>query len=102
MSWEDIWKLTPWVIGLNVLSMLLGFFAGKVFNLSFKNRITISVEVGLHNTALALLIAGQKLNNHAMEKPALVYAMYSFVITFAIAWLMMQFHKGRHPAEVTK
>jgi len=102
MSWEDIWKLTPWVIGLNVLSMLLGFFAGKVFNLSFKNRITISVEVGLHNTALALLIAGEKLNNHAMEKPALVYAMYSFVITFAIAWLMMQFHKGKHPAEVTK
>lgn len=102
MSWADIWQLTPWVIALNVLSMLLGFFAGKIFNLNFKNRITIAVEVGLHNTALALLIAGEKLNNHGMEKPALVYAMYSFVITFALAWLMMQFHKGKHPAEVTK
>ena len=86
----EIWKLTPVVIALNVLSMFVGFLMGKFFSLSFKNRITIAVEVGLHNTALALLIAGEKLGVSQMEKPALVYALYSFAVTFAVAWAMMR------------
>lgn len=102
MSWAEVWSLAPYMIVLNVGSMLLGFFAGVVTFLNFKNRITIAVEVGLHNTALALLIAGEKLGNHTMEKPALVYAMFSFFITFVVAWVMMQFHKGRGPAEVSR
>jgi BASS family bile acid:Na+ symporter len=102
MKLSDIADLAPWVVALNTLSMLLGFLIGMAFLLKFKNRITIAVEVGLHNTALALLIAGDKLGNHEMEKPALVYALFSFVITFVIAWMLMQFHKGRTPAEVTR
>jgi len=77
------------------LSMLVGFISGWFVRLNFKNRITIAVEVGLHNTALALLIAGDKLANAAMEKPALVYALYSFVITFLVAWTITKFHNLR-------
>jgi BASS family bile acid:Na+ symporter len=86
----DIVQLTPIVIGLNVLSMFLGYLIGTPFGLSFKNRITISVEVGLHNTALALLIASQKLGVSAMEKPALVYALFSFFVTFFVAWVLVR------------
>jgi hypothetical protein len=39
------------------------------------------------------LIAGDKLGNPTMEKPALVYALYSFVLTYGIAWLLVQGHK---------
>ncbi len=90
MSGSDIWMLTPIVIGLNVLSMFLGYLVGTPFRLSFKNRITIAVEVGLHNTALALLIASEKLGVSNMEKPALVYALYSFFVTFAVAWILVR------------
>ena len=45
--------------------------------------------MGLHNTALALLIAGEKLQMPAMEKPALVYALYSFFVTFAVGYLLV-------------
>lgn len=99
MTAHDIWELAPWMIVLNALSMLLGFVAGTMFQLNFKNRITISVEVGLHNTALALLIAGDKLGNHTMEKPALVYALFSFFITFIVAWIMTRVHKGFVPVK---
>lgn len=88
---HDIAMLGPVVMLLNVGSMVLGFFVGSFSNLSVKKRITIAVEVGLHNTALALLVAGEKLHNHNMEKPALVYALFSFVITFVVAWLLMRF-----------
>ncbi|MBL7813267.1 MAG: bile acid:sodium symporter family protein [Bacteroidetes bacterium] len=99
MTAHEIWELAPWMIVLNALSMLLGFVAGTFFKLNFKNRITISVEVGLHNTALALLIAGDKLGNHTMEKPALVYALFSFFITFIVAWIMTRVHKGFVPVK---
>jgi BASS family bile acid:Na+ symporter len=89
MQPADVLALTPYVIGLNVMSMLLGFAVGIPFRLSYRNRITIAIEVGLHNTALALLIAGEKLQMPAMEKPALVYALYSFFVTFAVGYLLV-------------
>jgi len=90
MTFSDIKDLSFWMIALNIGSMITGYLAAALGKLSFKNRITIAVEVGLHNTALALLIAGDKLNIAAMEKPALVYALYSFVITFLVAWALMK------------
>ena len=89
-SLSDIIALTPYAILLNGGSMLLGFLAGLPFKLSFQNRITVAIEVGLHNTALALLIAGEKLNQPSMEKPALVYALYSFLVTLGVAYLMVR------------
>jgi BASS family bile acid:Na+ symporter len=94
LSWNDVVVLMPYVMLLNFLSMFGGFFAGTLFALPFKDKITISVEVGLHNTALALLIAGNILHNHEMEKPALVYAISSFFITFAVAWLLGRINKA--------
>jgi BASS family bile acid:Na+ symporter len=93
MSWSDVFTLTPYVISLNVLSMLLGFAVGIPFSLSYRNRITIAIEVGLHNTALALLIAGDKLHMPAMEKPALVYALYSVIVTFSVGYLLVLFRE---------
>jgi len=97
MKMEEIYQLAGWVIALNIGSMIAGFVVGKSFRLHFKNKITIAVEVGLHNTALALIIAGDKIANPAMQKPALVYAMFSFVITFLIAWIMMRMYGSRVP-----
>lgn len=90
MTTHDLKVLSSWMIALNIGSMITGYIAGVFGKLSFKNRITIAVEVGLHNTALALLIAGDKLGIPSMEKPALVYALYSFVITFLVAWALMK------------
>lgn len=90
MTSQDLRVLSVWMIALNIGSMITGYVAGVLGKLSFKNRITIAVEVGLHNTALALLIAGDKLEIPIMEKPALVYALYSFAITFLVAWALMK------------
>ncbi len=95
MTANETLVLTPYVIAFNVLSMLMGFLIGIPFMLSFKNRITMAIEVGLHNTALGLLIAGQLLHNTEMEKPALVYALYSFAVTFGVSWLLIRFRLHR-------
>jgi len=88
---EAVLTLAPWVVILNVLSMLAGFFFGKAFKLSNRDTLTCTIEIGLHNTALALIIAGDKIGNATMEQPALVYAMFSFVITLGFGFLLTRF-----------
>lgn len=46
----------PAVIGLNVITMLIGFLSGKLLQLDLKQRISISIESGIQNASLALFI----------------------------------------------
>ena len=100
LSAGAIATLAPWVILLNVISMLAGFLYGKAFRLSHRNTLTITIEIGLHNTALALIVAGQKLQNPIMEQPALVYAMFSFFITLVVAFVLSKAFPFKAPEEV--
>jgi BASS family bile acid:Na+ symporter len=81
----------PFVLLLNLLAMLAGYYISKLMKLDFRNQYTIAIEVGLHNTALALLVAGTILQSPEMEKPALVYALF----TFFSAILFIYAIKGR-------
>lgn len=79
---QEILDIFPWVLALNILAMLAGYLCAKMVRLNYKDQFTISIEVGLHNTALALLVAGTILKSHDMEKPAIVYAMFTFFSAF--------------------
>lgn len=84
----EILTLGIWGLILNFSSMALGYFSGSVFKINLQNRVTFMIEIGLHNTALALLIAGNILHNTEMQKPALVYAIFTFFSTLFFAWLI--------------
>ena len=58
--------------------MSWGFFLGLITRLGISNSFTIGIEASVHNTTLAFLVAGTLLHNPEMEKPALIYAMFSF------------------------
>jgi len=78
ITFSEGWHIFPWCLLLNILAILSGFFIARMLKLNFKNQFTVSIEVGLHNTTLALLIAGTILKIPEMEKPAVIYAMFSF------------------------
>ncbi|MDA8896316.1 hypothetical protein N9J24_02945 [Bacteroidia bacterium] len=88
ISLSVILSLAPWMIVLNIVSMAAGFFFGRVSKLNDRNTLTCTIEIGLHNTALALIIAGEKIGNKTMEQPALVYALFSFIITLGIGFIL--------------
>lgn len=88
LTLEETLQLAVPSLVLNISGMFLGFLLSSIFFLKLKNRITILIEVGLQNTALALLISGVLLDNHDMEKPAMVYAMLTFVSTFLFAYIV--------------
>lgn len=85
LSSEDLLQILPPLLALNLSSILLGYFGSSAIKLSQKNALTIGIETGLQNTALALLIA-VSLNDVAFQKPAVVYAAFSFFSTALIVW----------------
>ncbi len=89
---HELFILFPPMLILNVLAMLSGYLFAKLVRLQYQNQYTIAIEVGLHNTALALLVAGTIIHSHEMEKPALVYAIF----TIFSALLFVFAIKGRN------
>ena len=78
LSLDEIILLAPYVLLLNILGMYGGFFMSRLFSLDKASQLTVAIETGLQNTALALSIATMLENTCEIEKPALVYAMFTF------------------------
>jgi BASS family bile acid:Na+ symporter len=66
------------VVLLNVISVLMGFWFGKLFDLKFAQRICIAIEVGIQNGTLAIAITAGLLNNADMAVPAAVYSLFMY------------------------
>ncbi len=86
ITFSEIIEIAPYVLGLNIIGMFSGYYIARSFRLASRYRLTIAIEVGLQNTALALVVAGNMLNNYTMEKPILVYALLTFFSAIAFAW----------------
>jgi BASS family bile acid:Na+ symporter len=74
--------LVPYPFLLNLISMLMGWFVARTFRLKRKNQFTISIEVGLQNSALAIFVAATILQSHAMAIVPVIYGSFSFFTTF--------------------
>jgi bile acid:Na+ symporter, BASS family len=82
------------VLLLNLLGMLTGFLAGKLFRLSLDRQICISIEVGIQNGTLALAIAAGLLNNPDMAIPAAVYSLLMYLSGLGAIFYGRRANKG--------
>lgn len=73
-------EIAPWVFLLNLSGMLTGFWIARFSGLNIAKQITLSIEVGIQNSALAITIASSAafLGSHQMALPAVVYGMFTF------------------------
>lgn len=97
---NEMWQIFPYALIFNVACFVFSIFIGKVSKLSIRDAFTIAIEVALHNTTLALLIAGTLLQNQEMAKPALLYSLFSFwsalIFGFIILYLYKPHFKNSH------
>jgi BASS family bile acid:Na+ symporter len=75
-------------LSFNILSMLSGYFLPKVFRLPQKQRISIAMEIGIHNGTLAIFIALNALQNTAMAMPAAIYSLMMFFTAAAFGLIV--------------
>lgn len=73
-------------LSLNVFTMLIGFQVGKIFKLNTKESISISIESGIQNGTMAIMIATVLLNNTSF---AIAPAIYSLIMFFTGGVIVM-------------
>lgn len=71
---------------LNVITMGLGFLTAKLFKLNLRQRISISIESGIQNSALAIVIANSILQQNNMSLPAAIYGLMMFLPGGFMMW----------------
>jgi bile acid:Na+ symporter, BASS family len=86
----DYLQVIPWLILLNVGSFWGSWYYGGWLKLGPRTAMTIAIEVGLQNTAMALMLAaGRSFTAFPqVAVPAAIYAMFSLFSTAAMGlWL---------------
>jgi BASS family bile acid:Na+ symporter len=83
---SDIIIIFPYALLLNILAMVSGFLVARVFRLRVINQFTISIEVGLQNSALAIFVAASLLDSNDMALAPVVYGSFSFFSTLLFGW----------------
>jgi BASS family bile acid:Na+ symporter len=83
---SDYAKIFPYALLLNILAMVSGFLVARIFRLRVKNQFTISIEVGLQNSALAIFVAASLLKSNEMALVPVVYGSFSFFSTLLFGW----------------
>ena len=96
----EVWTIIPYAFIFNVACFAFSIGFGKLTRLTIRDAFTIAMEVSLHNTTLALLIAGTLLQNQDMVKPALIYSMFSFWSAVLFGIITKWIYKGQFRKEV--
>lgn len=71
---------------LNIITMSLGFFTAKFFKLNLPQSISISIESGIQNGTLAIVIATSILKQPELSIPAAVYGLVMFLTGGFMMW----------------
>ncbi|MFZ6052455.1 bile acid:sodium symporter family protein [Halocola ammonii] len=87
------WHLLIPLLILNISTMLIGFWIPGKFNLDHETRYTIAIELGLQNSALAIFIANNVLDQPQMSLIAIIYGSFSLVTSASIAYALKTWGK---------
>ncbi len=85
---RDSLHIFPYALLLNLSAMAAGYLVARIMRLRVINQITIAIEVGLQNSALAIVVAASLLRNNDMALVAVVYGSFSFFTTLFFGWLV--------------
>ena len=86
---------------LNILTMALGYYSGRLFRLSKAQCVTISIESGIQNGTLGIIIATTFLNNSTMSITPAIYSLLMFVSGLGFAYLLGR-QKGAKSLQLTR
>jgi BASS family bile acid:Na+ symporter len=78
----------------NLLSMAIGFYIPRLFQLAKKQSISIGMEIGIHNGTMAIYIALSVIGNSAMSIPPAIYSLIMFFTAAAFGYIV---NMGRKP-----
>jgi len=100
-SWKDFASILPYTFALHLVAMITGLLVARLVSLRLIDRFTISIEVGLQNSALAIFVAATLLQSQSMAVVPVVYGSFTFFTTLLFGWLVKKISRpdpGRRSA----
>lgn len=83
--------LFSYAIALNFLGMLVGYMIPRMMGLDNRNNYTISIQVGMQNSALAIFVASSMIESREMAMVAVVYSSFTFFSALLFGYLAKRF-----------
>ncbi|RZS97730.1 bile acid:sodium symporter family protein [Cecembia calidifontis] len=77
----------PVMLSLNILTLVVGYFLASIFVLPKRQRLTISIESGIQNGTLGIMIAATLLKNSEMTIPIAIYSLIMFMTATLIIFI---------------
>jgi len=77
----------PAMLTLNVVTMAMGYFLATWFVLPVRQRLSISIESGIQNGTLGIMIAATLLQNSVMTIPIAIYSLLMFITVTGVIFI---------------
>ncbi len=84
---ENLGEVAGAALALNVAAMAISFAVARLANLGDRDATAIAMELGVHNSTLAITIASAI--DTALTIPAAVYSLFMFITAGSFARLMV-------------
>lgn len=88
-------------IAFNVISMAAGYVVPRLVRLPKRQATAIAMEIGVHNTALAIYVALNVLDQDVMAVPAAIYSVVMFATAGLATWWLRRTAGSRSFAKAT-
>lgn len=86
----------PVSLSLNLFMLLVGYLTAKLMRLNLRQSITISIETGIQNGTLGIMIASTLLHNDVMAISPAIYSLIMFMSAgLIIAWMNLKIRGNR-------
>lgn len=73
-----------------LISLTVGYVGARVLRLDERQAVSCSMEIGIHNTTVALTIALSVLDSTEVAIPAAVYSIVMYVLATAFGYLVLR------------
>ncbi len=93
---QHFWRMIGITLALNVATMALGFGAARLFRLNLAQSIAVTIESGVQNGTLAIVLATSVLAQGDLALPAGIYSLVMFATGGVV---MVVFGAWRDPRE---
>jgi BASS family bile acid:Na+ symporter len=93
---ENVASVAGAALALNLAAMIVSFTISKLARLDDRQATAIALELGIHNSALAIAVGATLATDVAV--PAAVYASFMLVTGGAFAWAMSRRNSGSERA----
>ncbi len=107
-EWETLKVWAPVVgfvtLSFNIVSLAIGYFGPRALGIGRPQAIATSMEIGIHNAALAIAIALSPLllNNPTMAIPAAIYGLIAYLTAACFVYLLKRWNAGIAASPVGK